>query len=121
LFNEINPIYISLNLGRPVSTFPDVSLPIENFRLAHRISANVCGQYLTINFLKADLPFMTLRIIAFNNQTCQTYELDLTKDDLLVFIESNLKFLEEENATDLYNLLANSLTIIQRTVTTRQG
>jgi len=43
LFNEINPIYISLNLGRPVSPFPDVSLPIENFRLAHRISENVSG------------------------------------------------------------------------------
>ena len=53
-----------------------------------------------------------LRIIAFNNQTCQSYELDLTKEDILIFVESNLKFLEEENSTDLYHLLANSLTII---------
>lgn len=116
LFNEINPIYISINLGRPVSTFPDVTLPIENFRLAHRISANVCGQYLTINFLKADFPFIQLRIIAFNNQTCQSFELDLLKDDLMVFVESNIKLLEEENCNDLYNLLANSLTIITRKV-----
>lgn len=67
LFNEINPVYISLNLGRAVSTFPDVSMPLESFRLAHRISTNVSGQYLTVNFLKADLPFTTLRLVAFNN------------------------------------------------------
>ena len=73
LFNEINPIYISLNLGRPVTTFPDKSLPAENFRLAHRISSNVSGQLLTINFLRDDQPFTTLRIIAFNNQSCQQF------------------------------------------------
>jgi hypothetical protein len=101
-------------LGRAVSTFPDVSMPLESFRLAHRISTNVSGQYLTVNFLKADLPFTTLRLIAFNNQTCQSFELDLTKTDLLVFAESNLKLLEEESATDLYTMLANSLTIITR-------
>jgi hypothetical protein len=89
-------------------------MPLESFRLAHRISTNVSGQYLTVNFLKADLPFTTLRLIAFNNQTCQSFELDLTKTDLLVFAESNLKLLEEESATDLYTMLANSLTIITR-------
>jgi len=104
-----------------VSTFPDVSLPIENFRLCHRISANVCGQLLTINFMKADFPFVQLRIIAFNNQTCQSYELDLLKDDLLVFLESNLKLLEEENIMDLFNLLANSFTIITRKTNQRSG
>jgi hypothetical protein len=36
----------------------------------------------------------------------------LTKEDLLVFVDSNLRLLEEENAQDLYNLLANTLTII---------
>ena len=104
-----------------MSTFPDVSLPIENFRLANRISVNVCDQLLTVNFLKADQPFQMLRIIAFNNIKCITYELDLTKDDLLVFVESNLRLLEEENSQDLYNLLANSLTIIMRNVTSRQS
>jgi hypothetical protein len=38
----------------------------------------------------------------------------MTKEDILVFVESNLKFLEEENSTDLYHLIANSLTIITR-------
>lgn len=47
--------------------------------------------------------------------------MDLTKDDLLVFVESNLKFLEEENCNDLYNLLANSLTLISRRTQTRAG
>lgn len=36
----------------------------------------------------------------------------MTKEDLLVFVDSNLRLLEEENAQDLYNLLANTLTII---------
>jgi len=36
-----------------------------------------------------------------------------------VFVDSNLKFLEDENSTDLYNLIANSLTIISRKSTHR--
>lgn len=57
LFNEINPIYVSLNMGRPVSTSSETSLPIEKFRLAERLSANIASQYLTVNFMKTDLPF----------------------------------------------------------------
>jgi hypothetical protein len=38
-----------------------------------------------------------------------------------VFIENNTKFLEEENSMDLFNLLANSLTLISRTSKTRNG
>ena len=58
LFNEICPVYISLNMGRPVNESEEQNeLKIANFRLVDRKSATVTGQYLTINFLKCDLPF----------------------------------------------------------------
>ena len=114
LFNEVNPIYISINMGRPVSNFQDVSLPMEKFQLADRKLVNIGGIFLTVNFLKNDLPFTCLRIMAFNNQTCQSFNLDLTIDDLMVFVEGNQKMLEEDNLPDLYQLLLNNLTMMQR-------
>ena len=57
-------------MGRPVSSFSDVSLPMEHFSLADRKLVNVGGILLTVNFLKNELPFTCLRLMAFNNQTC---------------------------------------------------
>jgi hypothetical protein len=54
-------------MGRPVSSSADVSIPIEKFRLAERLSANIASQYLTVNFMKTDFPFNAIRIVAFNN------------------------------------------------------
>lgn len=89
-------------MGRPVSLSSDASLPIEKFRLAERLSANIANQLLTVNFMRTDLPFEVLRLVAFNNQNCASFELDLNKEDLLVFLEGNVKLLEEENSGDLY-------------------
>jgi len=52
--------------------------------------------------MKTDLPFKVLRLVAFNNQNCSSYEMDLTKEDLLVFLEGNSRLLDEENSSDLY-------------------
>ena len=115
LFNEICPVYISLNMGRPVNESEESNeLKIANFRLVDRKSATVTGQYLTINFLKCDLPFQMIRIIAFDNRTCETYQLDLTKDDLLILTEGHMRLLEEENLNDLCSLVLNQLTMIHR-------
>jgi hypothetical protein len=65
----------------------------------------VTDQYLTVNFLKCDLPFQMIRIVAFNNSTCETYQVDLTKDDLMILIEGHIRLLEEENQADLCSLL----------------
>ena len=55
-----------------------------------------------------------IRIVAFNNSTCETYQVDLTKDDLMILIEGHIRLLEEENQADLCSLLLKQLTIIQR-------
>jgi hypothetical protein len=36
LFNEINPVYISLDMGRPSTPFFDDYIPQEQFRLVKR-------------------------------------------------------------------------------------
>ena len=108
LFNELSPVYISLNMGRPVKDFDDVSQhPIEKFRIIDRKSSMVTDQFLTINFLKSDLPFEFLRIVAFNNATCETFQLDLTREDLMILVDGHMRLLEEENQADLTSLLLN--------------
>jgi hypothetical protein len=101
-------VYLSLNLGRPVKEAEIKSdISIENFRIIDRKSCSVNGKYLTINFLKFDLPLQLIRLVAFNNATCETYQLDLTKEDLLILVEGHQKLLEEENLQDLCSLLLN--------------
>lgn len=98
LFNEICPVYISLNMGRPVKDADEVTKhPIEDFRIIDRKSSMVTDQYLTINFLKSDTPFDLIRIVAFNNASCETFQLDLTRDDLMILVEGHQRLLEEEN------------------------
>lgn len=67
----------------------------------------VTDQFLTINFLKSDLPFEFLRIVAFNNATCETFQLDLTREDLMILVDGHMRLLEEENQADLTSLLLN--------------
>lgn len=77
-------------MGRPVKEVEIKSdISIENFRIIDRKSCVVNGKYLTINFLKYDLPFQLVRLVAFNNATCETYQLDLTKEDLLILVEGH--------------------------------
>ena len=63
-------------MGRPVKEEDDTAQhPIEKFRIIDRKSSMVTDHYLTINFLKSDLPFEFMRIVAFNNATCETFQL----------------------------------------------
>jgi len=55
LFNEINPVYISLNMGRPSTPFFDDYIPQEHFRLIKREGIYLMGnRWMMINFLKCD-------------------------------------------------------------------
>lgn len=104
-------------MGRPVKDSDEISKhPIEKFRIIDRKSSMVTNQYLTINFLKSDLPFELIRIVAFNNATCDTFQLDLTRDDLMILVDGHQRLLEEENSGDLCSLLLNQLTLIERKI-----
>lgn len=54
LFNEINPIYVTINLGRAVSPFADESASLEHFKLIKREGVYLGEVYLMVNFLKCD-------------------------------------------------------------------
>lgn len=55
LFNDINPLYISLNMGRPAEPFFDTYIPQEQFRLIEREGIYLMGnRWMMINFLKCD-------------------------------------------------------------------
>lgn len=102
-------------MGRPVKDADEITKhPIEKFRIIDRKSSMVTDQFLTINFLKSDLPFTLIRIVAFNNATCDTFQLDLTRDDLMILVNGHQRLLEEENQADLCSLLLNQLTMLER-------
>lgn len=83
-------MYISLNMGRPVTDQnEEAKHPISEFRIIDRKSSMVTDHYLTINFLKSDIPFQLIRIVAFNNATCDTFQLDLTRDDLMILVNGH--------------------------------
>lgn len=55
LFKEINPVYISLNMGRPASPFLEDYTPQEQFRLVKREGLYLMGnRWMMVNFLKND-------------------------------------------------------------------
>lgn len=62
-----------------------------------------------------------LRIIAFNSQTCQSYQIDLTYEDLMILAEGHIKLLEEESTQDLISIILSSLTLIKRKVKVSSG
>jgi len=74
LFNEINPIYIAVNLGRNVSQFADDDcLPMESFRLIKRVGHHLgveTGSDLMVSFLRCDRPTLILRVVAFDSDSC---------------------------------------------------
>lgn len=111
LFSEINPVYISLNLGRNVSPFWDESLSQEHFRLIKREAMYLAGEhYLTVNFLRCDDPYLVIRVIAFDNDSCTSYSFDLLYEDLMLFVDGNMKLLDPESHHDLCQMLMNNLT-----------
>ena len=55
LFNEINPVYISLDMGRPATPILDDYVPQDKFRLIGREGMTLMGdRWMMINFLKSD-------------------------------------------------------------------
>lgn len=111
LFSEINPVYISFNLGRNVSPFWDESLPQEQFRLLKREALFLAGEhYLTVNFLRCDEPALVLRVVAFDNDSCTAYSFDLTYEDLMLFADGNHRLLDADNYNDLCQMIMNNLT-----------
>ena len=55
LFQEINPVYIALNMGRPSKPHFDDYVPQEKFRLIKREGIYLMNdRWMMINFLKSD-------------------------------------------------------------------
>ena len=71
---------------------------------------------MTINFLKNDFPFNTVRIMAFDNISCQEYNLDLSLEDMLILVDGNQRLLEDDNLPDLFQILVNHLTMMSRKI-----
>ena len=132
LFNEINPVYISLDMGRPSTPFFDDYIPQEQFRLVKREGIYLMGdRWMMINFLKCDYLSQKdkkkdkkkeeeqphqyiLRVIAFENSTSQQFSFDLNYNDLLTLIHGQIKLLEDENTHDLCQIILNNLSMIKR-------
>ena len=130
LFNEINPVYISLDMGRPSTPFFDDYIPQEQFRLVRREGIYLMGdRWMMINFLKCDYKSQTerkeveasdqphqyiLRVVAFENSTSQQFSFDLNYNDLLTLIHGQIKLLEDENTHDLCQIILNNLSMIKR-------
>lgn len=111
VFSEINPIYLSFNLGRNVSPFWNESLSQDHFRLIKRESIYLAGEhYLTVNFLRCDKPSMVIRVIAFDNETCSSYSFDLTYEDIMLFVDGNTRLLDPENQNELCQMIQHNLT-----------
>ena len=55
--------------------------------------------YLMVNFLKCDEPpnLFTIRVIAFENDTCYQHSFDITYDDLYLLLDGNMRLLEEDH------------------------
>eukprot|EP00347_Sterkiella_histriomuscorum_P009856 403339614 len=117
LFNEINPVYITLNLGRTISPFyGDDSLSMDQFKLIKREGVELNGgqQQLMVNFLRCEEPQMILRVIAFDNERFQQHSFDLVFEDLMLLVDGNMKLLEDDHIGDLCQIILNNLTMIKR-------
>jgi hypothetical protein len=67
--------------------------------------------------MKAEIPPthpMTIRIIAFENETYKQYSLDLEYEDMMIIVDGNMKLLEDEQSNELCQLLTNNLTMISK-------
>ena len=111
VFSEINPIYLSFNLGRNVSPFWNESLSQDSFRLIKREAIYLAGEhYLTVNFLRCDKPTLVIRVIAFDNETCSSYSFDLTYEDIMLFVDGNTRLIDPENQNELCQMIQHNLT-----------
>jgi len=126
LFNEINPIYISINLGHNVSRFSeDGSLPMECFKLVRRDGHKLGngGGELMVSFLRCNKPSLIIRVVAFDIETNNSYAFDLMYEDLMLLVEGNTKLFdpEQKNHDDLYQIILNNLTLLRRPVAKSSG
>jgi len=126
LFNEINPIYISINLGHNVSRFSeDRSLPQECFRLVRRDGHKLGngGGELMVNFLRCDKPSLIMRVVAFDIETNHSYAFDLMYEDLMLLVDGNTKLFDPEQkyCDDLCQIILNNLTLLRRPLAKASG
>lgn len=56
---------------------------------------------MTVNFLRCDEPALVIRIVAFDNENCSSFSFDLTFEDLMLFVEGNIRLLDNESNNDL--------------------
>ena len=54
LFNELNPVYVSLNMGRPSTAFAEDYATQDKFKLIKREGLQLQERFLVVNFLKSD-------------------------------------------------------------------
>jgi hypothetical protein len=63
---------------------------MENFRLIKRVGHHLGvgnGSDLMVNFLRCDRPYLVIRVVAFDSDSCSSYAFDLTYEDLMLLIE----------------------------------
>ena len=60
-------------------------------------------------------------MVAFENETSSQYTFDLNFNDLLLLTHGNIKLLEDESSHDLCQIVANSLSLIQREKVDKDG
>jgi hypothetical protein len=51
-----------------------------------------------------------IRVIAFDNDSCTSYNFDLTYEDLMLFVDGNMRLLDADNQHDLCQMILNNLT-----------
>jgi len=75
----------------------------------------VGGRDLIISFLRNEESH-AFRIVALEEDNCDSFELDLTLDDLYLLAESNMRILEEDVLPDFCDFLQFNLSFVQRTL-----
>lgn len=49
-------------------------------------------------------------MIAFDNDSCTSYNFDLIYEDLMLFVDGNMRLLEPDNQNDLCQMIMNNMT-----------
>ena len=100
LFNEINPVYISLNMGRPPTPFFDDYVPQDQFRLIQREGLYLMGtRFMMINFLKCDYITQTVNQGEATQNASMAASSDLTDKAKMQPHQFTLRVIAFENET----------------------
>lgn len=100
LFNEISPVYISLNMGRPPTPFFDDYVPQEQFRLIQREGLYLMGtRFMMINFLKCDYITQTANLAEATLNASLAASSDMTEKVKVQPHQFTLRVIAFENET----------------------